>query len=768
MEWRATRETATYVDVALQWRGNRRYPQSTIYLHSELPQTPTLQMSPIDPSQAMLETGLALAKSAFSRERTASRTANLIRKLDLIVDSEITKAQATSAPLACKRGCDHCCHRVIHASIPEAIQVAEYIATRFTAEQKERLKGRLNAYEHEIAPRFGMDLYLARPACPLLENHECTCYEARPLGCRAANSYDVARCIKSKEHPEEQVAIPSLGAQRQIVIGMTSGLSEALKQSELDGELYDFGRALKIALDHATAAQDFFENKSTFMPAQTRGNRQKEEVVPRNVRPSYPVYGPGQEPTGNIDGSDLQLSVFLAFNKGDTIGALNALQGDHPIYKLKRITTPTAYASEEEIEPWRERFVKEIRGFAQSKFDPRQAFDAVRWVQLFSLAYQLNDVRGPLSEFGDLLCNQITAKSFPSLSTPMEVKKRPGKIKVGYISHNIRNSNGSKWAWGWMTNHSEDIETTVINLFEGEDKWSLKFKNSADHYYHLHGNVGLDARFIKNLDLDVLIYTDIGMDGRNYQFASMRLAPIQCTAWGHPVTSGMHTIDYYLSSDLMEPADADDHYRERLIRLPNSGLCYHRTTTPVSTLSKADFGLDDGPLMLMCQNIMKCHPKWDYLYRRINEETGRPILFLQWQMQGVTRIVKERFEKAGINAIWLPPIGGYDFLRLVELAEVSLDPPGWSGGNSTLQALDLHVPVVTLPGEFMRGRHSLAFLQIAGAEDLVAKDGEDYIKLAVDKTRRDKAMVNLNPDALFEDKKPVIALDEFLRSVTGR
>src|SRR5262249_27662147 len=92
----------------------------------------------------------------------------------------------------------------------------------------------------------------------------------------------------------------------------------------------------------------------------------------------------------------------------------------------------------------------------------------------------------------------------------------------------------------------------------------------------------------------------------------------------------------------------------------------------------------------------------------------------------VTLAMRDRLEAAGVRTQWLPELSGADFKRLLQLADVSLDPPGWSGGNTTVDALSLGTPVVTLPGETMRSRHSLAFLQIAGAPGLVAKDEDEY------------------------------------------
>jgi predicted O-linked N-acetylglucosamine transferase (SPINDLY family) len=130
-------------------------------------------------------------------------------------------------------------------------------------------------------------------------------------------------------------------------------------------------------------------------------------------------------------------------------------------------------------------------------------------------------------------------------------------------------------------------------------------------------------------------------------------------------------------------------------------------------------------------------------------------------------VLKERFAAAGVNAAWLPALGTSDFLALIKLADVFLDTPGWNGGNTTIEALSEGTPVVTLPGEFMRGRHSSAFCEIAGCEGLIAPDVKSYVDLACEPERLRESMRNANADALYGDLEPVRALDEFLRFPTS-
>ncbi len=66
--------------------------------------------------------------------------------------------------------------------------------------------------------------------------------------------------------------------------------------------------------------------------------------------------------------------------------------------------------------------------------------------------------------------------------------------------------------------------------------------------------------------LHVLVYLDIGIHAILTHLAALRLAPVHYVGWGTPVTSGLPTMDDFLSSELMEPDDGQTHYSEKLVR----------------------------------------------------------------------------------------------------------------------------------------------------------------------------------------------------------
>src|SRR3979409_2734391 len=95
----------------------------------------------------------------------------------------------------------------------------------------------------------------------------------------------------------------------------------------------------------------------------------------------------------------------------------------------------------------------------------------------------------------------------------------------------------------------------------------------------------------------VLIFPEIGMDKVSAQLAAQRLAAVQCCSWRHAETSGFPTIDYFISSDLMEPAGATDRYSEQLIRLPNLSIYYEPSDVPPAEIDRAELGLRDDAVV---------------------------------------------------------------------------------------------------------------------------------------------------------------------------
>lgn len=253
----------------------------------------------------------------------------------------------------------------------------------------------------------------------------------------------------------------------------------------------------------------------------------------------------------------------------------------------------------------------------------------------------------------------------------------------------------------------------------------------------LDGDVAQQREQIAQAEPDILFYPDIGMDYATYFLAFSRLAPVQCVTWGHPVTTGIPTVDYFLTCDMAEPADAAEHYSESLVRLGGLPFSYRRPPPPACAKTRADFGLgEDENIYFLAQNLFKVHPDMDAVLRRILEgdPAGRLVL-IDGHYPGWSERLRLRFADS-LGAVaervtFLPRMDHDTFMRLLALADVSLDSFPFSGGNTTYQALAMGTPVVTLPGDYLRGRLSLAILCEAGVTECIAMDADDYAEIAL-------------------------------------
>lgn len=607
----------------------------------------------------------------------------------------------------------------------------------------------------------------SRVPCPYLENNLCSIYPVRPSSCRGLNSVDAEVCEGISRREASVDAKPVVPAQVSIAGAIRLGLRLGMVFGAIEAATVDLGYASQIAFSAPESANKLLQGKDKFAPARLPYDLEAFEPGELTLRwePAFRTEQEKTPPTGNIPMEIVaqhKKLVDVSNSTGNFKEGLAQFQGRHAAHGIAKIDVPRVCESESEIHETRRAFVNAMREFEDAGYPAADAFDALSIHQTVSLTYQGIDDLEIMREHGRLMVERISKKCLPELTEPIP-KRKGGKLRVGYISPNLNNSNGGRWAIGWLANHGPDIETYCFLLGWRYDNVTARFNESADHFFWLTRGVPENARFIKSLDLDVLIFPDIGLHARSTQYSALRMAPVQCTAWGHPDTTGLSTIDYYLSSELMEPSNGQDYYSEQLVLLPRTGLCYPRGSRPPSNLDRAHFGLPENErLIFMAQANMKMLPQHDHLYREICERTGTSLVILESSAKGDAVVLKRRLKKAEVPTRWLPYQQPQDYRALMALADVSLDTPMWSGGNTTVQALTAGIPVVTLPGPFMRGRHSLAMLQVANAPGLIAKDERDYIDLACDIERQQEAIKELDPEPLYGDVAVVKALDEFL------
>ncbi|HKF72366.1 MAG TPA: tetratricopeptide repeat protein [Stellaceae bacterium] len=397
----------------------------------------------------------------------------------------------------------------------------------------------------------------------------------------------------------------------------------------------------------------------------------------------------------------------------------------------------------------------------------------------FYLAYQGQDDRELQGLYGELAC-RVMADRFPAapLAPPAH---RGERVRIGIISGFFRHH--SVWKIpikGWLT----QLDSRRFELFgyHTGSKYDAETEIAeALCQRFVRGPLPVE-RWREEILADaphVLIYPEVGMDGMSLTLAAQRLAAVQCNGLGHPVTSGLPTMDHVLSSDLMEPPNGAEHYREHLIRLPNLAVYYEPPDVQAVPLDRGVLGLrDDTVTYFSGQSLFKYLPQYDHIYPRIAREVGAcQFAFISHHVGSeVSDIVRKRLDNAftefGLRAadycVFLPRLEQDRFIAVFGLCDVVLDSIGWSGNNSTSESLEHGLPIVTLRGRFMRGRHSAAILERMGVTDTIAESLDDYVSIAV-RLGRDAGWRNEvrrriaeRKHRVYRDADCIAALEDFL------
>lgn len=355
-------------------------------------------------------------------------------------------------------------------------------------------------------------------------------------------------------------------------------------------------------------------------------------------------------------------------------------------------------------------------------------------------------------------------------------QKPNGKIKLGILSSHLCDHTIGKLFYGLISLLPKDrFEITIFSLVDHPDTNIITnyIKSRVDHYCNVVEPIVDAVKVVEDAKCDILFYPDIGMDARSYTLALHRLAPIQCTTWGHPVTTGMETMDYFISSTDLDTEKGQDYYIEKLVRLNSSPAYYHRPKIPPMTKTRADFGFSDNDhIYVIPQSLQKMHPDFDPILNGILE--GDPvgkIAILSGRYKAWNGILRRRLQKTIPQhldrIIFLPQQKFADFCSLVKVSDVMLDPLHFGGGNTTYEGLFVGTPVVTLPSDFLKCRISYAICKAAGLDECIAYSPEEYVDVALrfgkDKDFRDrvKAKILDSHDLIYQDRRVVVEYINF-------
>jgi protein O-GlcNAc transferase len=484
---------------------------------------------------------------------------------------------------------------------------------------------------------------------------------------------------------------------------------------------------------------------------------------------------------------ELERIVFALFDasrveKAREVQGLVITRKDELQARVRRaLLLPAIYASAGAIEAVRQRLAGELDELLDTRPEAVSDPDRAVGVLPFYLAYHNATNRDLLRK----VCAVMQRIYRPPGGPQAPPARAPAaRLRVGFVSTFFYSHSVGRATIGLIRDLPRDrFEVHVFAIDPADDVTRSVIERAADCYRRLPRSVEEARRSIADAGLDVLVFADIGMHPITYFLAMNRLAPIQVATWGHSETSGIDTIDYYLSAAGVEIESAQSHYSETLVRPDAFFLPGYQRPVLDEPVSRESLGLPASrPIYACLQPLFKLHPDMDAIFAGILERDPHGELLLPEGRPAWREQLRQRLASAiGANAgrvRFLPRLQHRQYISTIAVADVILDPLYFGGCNSSCEALALGVPIVTLPGTHLYGRFTLGLYREMGFEECVVDSIARYVDMAIrittekDYRSRLGREIEARSAVLFERRDATLAFADFMektaRSGPGR
>jgi predicted O-linked N-acetylglucosamine transferase (SPINDLY family) len=556
----------------------------------------------------------------------------------------------------------------------------------------------------------------------------------------AANCERVARiavCLAPEDADQHLVLAQALMGQRRGREALISA-THAMRLAPQRPDALKLVADLLLRMEQFAAATEAYERYAALVPADGAALNELGNLYQRLGRPDDAdrTYARAIE----VDPANVSALANRARFQGDRghveaarelYAQANRGNATPQILLAAATTLPVIYDSVEHVQQERTRLLDELDRLYQQgvRIDPTQFV----LPNMFYVAYQGENDREVMSRFAQLLIPpERRAMQLPEPKRSGKKRLRLGVLSKYLCDHTIGHLN-----IGLIEHLPKDqFELVLLRLSGPNDPIAQRYAAAADQVISVAEDIPTALQTIAAARLDLLFYPDVGMDPFTFTMAASRLAPCQVTTWGHPDTTGLSTVDAFLSV-VHELPEADQHFTERLIRWPCLGVGLERPSAPPPA-KRESFGLPEKASLYGCpQSLFKFHPAFDEVLAGIlQKDPAARIVLIEGNHAGWTERLQRRFTRilggdAG-RILWLKRLPRESFRQLITLCDVMLDPTQFGGGHTSYECFAYGVPVVTLPSPYLRGRLTLSQLRQMDLEAELAVDSvEAYVHRAV-------------------------------------
>jgi predicted O-linked N-acetylglucosamine transferase (SPINDLY family) len=330
--------------------------------------------------------------------------------------------------------------------------------------------------------------------------------------------------------------------------------------------------------------------------------------------------------------------------------------------------------------------------------------------------------------------NKILEKNHDYQSPP-----KNGLLRIGYIASTFgRHSVGWLSRWLFKYHDYQNMQVFIYNVGQVDnDSFNQKFfRSKANVSHYLSGNAEEIAALIKQDKIDILIDLD-SMATVTYKVMCYKPAPISIT-WLGGDASGCPEVDYFIADSDVLPTDAEEYYRSKIWRLPQTYVAIDGFEVEVPTKRRSDYQIPEDAIVYLCaQQSYKHHPDILRLQMQIIKQVPNSYLLVKLlaNPESLMKIYQELAADVGVSMEQLrfiqPDPDEMTHRANLQLADVVLDTFPYNGATTTLETLWMAIPLVTKVGESFVARNSYAFMKNVGVTEGIAHNDAEYIDWGV-------------------------------------
>jgi protein O-GlcNAc transferase len=362
-------------------------------------------------------------------------------------------------------------------------------------------------------------------------------------------------------------------------------------------------------------------------------------------------------------------------------------------------------------------------------------------------------------------CVKLFKKIYPELNKINKIENRSSsKIKIGFISEYLTDHTIGKLFKGIILKLDQKNFDVVVFHTEKTKKGKilddLKYgeKNNLIKNYFLPKNFAEKQKKILSEKLDILFYPEIGLSLELYYLSFIRLAKIQMTSWGHPETTSNSSIDYFLTSKLIEEKNSQKNFSEKLLYLDYLPMYYY---TPLVDNKLNKELLSQNNIYSCPQTLQKIHPEFDLIISGIlRNDTKAKINFIKDQNNALYKKLISRFQKnkeIDLDRInFIDGLSWEQYINHCGQSSVLLDPIYYGAGNSFYESVFYGTPTITMPTNYTKSRLVLGAYNQIDISDIninpITSSIDNYVLKAVEISNK-KNLFDLKQNIQAQAKK---------------